>query len=379
MNFAGPTADSVPGFWTAPRTNGCERAQTSTSGREDGCPQSSAEAGAVTRTRAKARLDGASGFSYGPEASTKLSMINGEINKMTKEELQDKMLKMRLNTCGSKDVLKKRIKNHYRKQRLGSSVTSSSEKLKYRYLVVIDYEATCSETNENFVHEIIEFPAILVDTQNMAVCNVFQRFCKPTLNPILTEFCTTLTGISQSQVDKAQLFPEVYLEFEEWMVLNKLGTEHQFAILTDGPWDMARFLKGQTELSELEFPYWAKSWINLRKAYSAFYGVGRVNLQHMLDDLGMKFEGRPHSGLDDAKNIANIVIRLIKDGCVFRTNEYFHEGQVSPPRKGLHKKNSPNKSRMTQVNRDGAGLPDDVPQEGDNMADLFDLIRIQQS
>ena len=81
---------------------------------------------------------------------------------------------MSLFFSGSKDVLKKRIKNHYRKQRLGSSVTSSSEKLKYRYLVVIDYEATCSETNENFVHEIIEFPAILVDTQNMAVV----RTCK---------------------------------------------------------------------------------------------------------------------------------------------------------------------------------------------------------
>lgn len=43
------------------------------------------------------------------------------------------------------------------------------EKVKYKYLVVIDFEATCSETNENFVHEIIEFPAVLVDVHNQAV------------------------------------------------------------------------------------------------------------------------------------------------------------------------------------------------------------------
>ena len=42
------------------------------------------------------------------------------------------------------------------------------------------------------------------------------------------------SNILQSQVDKAQVFQEVYAEFEEWMVLNKLGTEHKFAILTDG-------------------------------------------------------------------------------------------------------------------------------------------------
>ena len=68
---------------------------------------------------------------------------------------------------------------------------------------------------------------------------------------------------------------------------------------------MSRFLKTQTDVSCITFPVWAKQWINLRKAYSDFYNVGRCNLQH-LDDLGMKFEGRPHCGLDDAINSGHI-------------------------------------------------------------------------
>ena len=69
---------------------------------------------------------------------------------------------------GTKDVLKKRLKNFYKRQRLGSSL-KAEDKMRYRYLIVIDYEATCSRTNENFIHEIIEFPAVLIDTESMAV------------------------------------------------------------------------------------------------------------------------------------------------------------------------------------------------------------------
>jgi len=290
---------------------------------------------------------------------------------MAKEDLQQHMKTLHLNACGTKDVLKKRLKNFYKRQRLGSSL-KAEDVMRYRYLVVIDYEATCSRTNENFIHEIIEFPAVLIDTESMAVCNVFQRFCKPRINPRLTEFCTQLTGISQQQVDKAKDFNEVFKEFEEWMSVHKLGTEHKFAVLTDGPWDMARFLKGQTEISGLEFPKWARQWINLRKAYSAFYGVGRVTLQNMLDDLGMTFQGRPHCGLDDAKNIANITVRLLKDGCVLRMNEYFHDTTQFKTRTG--------RKSGGGASKDGCHTePPRVPQEGEDIADLLDLIRIQNS
>lgn len=41
----------------------------------------------------------------------------------------------------------------------------------------------------------------------------------------------------------------------------------------------------------------------------------------MLEHLGMKFEGRAHSGLDDAKNIAQLLLRMITDGADININE----------------------------------------------------------
>ena len=36
---------------------------------------------------------------------------------------------------------------------------------------------------------------------------------------------------------------------------------------------------------------------------------------------GLEFEGSPHSGVDDARNIARILIRLLSDRAYVRVNE----------------------------------------------------------
>lgn len=41
----------------------------------------------------------------------------------------------------------------------------------------------------------------------------------------------------------------------------------------------------------------------------------------MLENLGLHFEGRPHSGLDDSKNIARIMIKMMQDGWEPEFNE----------------------------------------------------------
>ena len=64
----------------------------------------------------------------------------------------------------------------------------------------------------------------------------------------------------------------------------------------------------------------------MRKTYGNFYDTRRVNLQNMLLNLGLAFEGRPHCGLDDSKNIARIVCHLLEDGCPLKENERFDGG-----------------------------------------------------
>ena len=48
----------------------------------------------------------------------------------------------------------------------------------------------------------------------------------------------------------------------------------------------------------------------------------------MIQIIGREFEGRAHSGLDDARNIAYIVQRLLKDGARVVFNEKLAEGNA---------------------------------------------------
>lgn len=41
----------------------------------------------------------------------------------------------------------------------------------------------------------------------------------------------------------------------------------------------------------------------------------------MLNSLDLEFEGHPHSGLDDAKNIARVLVKMLRDGAQIRVNE----------------------------------------------------------
>lgn len=54
----------------------------------------------------------------------------------------------------------------------------------------------------------------------------------------------------------------------------------------------------------------------------------QTKLSSMLEKLGLQYEGRPHSGLDDSRNIAHIAMRMLQDGCQLRINERMHEGQL---------------------------------------------------
>jgi 3'-5' exoribonuclease 1 len=106
----------------------------------------------------------------------------------------------------------------------------------------------CSSSVNFHRHEIIEFPAVLVSTELQQVVDHFQAYCRPVLNPTLSGFCMELTGITQEEVDVADTFPQVLSDFEAWLTKHQLGTKHKFIVVTDGPWDMGRFLYGQCKV-----------------------------------------------------------------------------------------------------------------------------------
>lgn len=64
--------------------------------------------------------------------------------------------------------MKKRLKSHYKKQKLMQSAAEADTY--YDYICVVDFEATCEEDNPpNFLHEIIEFPMVLISTHTLEI------------------------------------------------------------------------------------------------------------------------------------------------------------------------------------------------------------------
>ena len=174
------------------------------------------------------------------------------------------------------------------------------------------------------------------------VVDIFHSFVRPVINPELSEFCHTLTGIEQATVDSADTFPTVHQKFLDWLqVKHRLGQEGRtFMVVTDGPFDMGRFLFLQTQHLGQDFPSYGHRWANLRKTFANFYtpdfhsnsGNAKLpSLKSMLHSLDLEFQGKPHSGLDDSRNIARVLIRLVSDGASIRVNERFVKPNPADP------------------------------------------------
>ncbi|XP_050713231.1 3'-5' exoribonuclease 1-like isoform X3 [Eriocheir sinensis] len=265
---------------------------------------------------------------YSHPVYKELSILNGRINKLNVAQLKSRLREHKLSTSGRIDVLRRRLKAHLRAQKLKEQDEEDKltiqRNLYYDYYLVIDFEATCDDRQNQatYRHEIIEFPAQLVSTKKARVVDEFHSHVRPVVNPKLTTFCTNLTGITQDMVNFAPSFPEVLEKFNVWLEGHKLNTpQARMTVLTDGPWDMGRFLHQQCRISQVPYPSWGKKWINIRKSFSNFYNTKRMCLKDMLTHVGMGFQGQPHCGLDDSRNIARVAIRLLMDGANMRVNE----------------------------------------------------------
>ncbi|KAI0660450.1 exonuclease RNase T and DNA polymerase III [Cubamyces menziesii] len=199
-----------------------------------------------------------------------------------------------------------------------------------RYLLVLDFEATCDDTDKIVPKEemeITEFPTILYDLHDDKVEAVFHEYVRPSLHPQLTKFCTDLTGIQQDTVDAASPFPDVWERYQQFLRShNILGDEPSPAVfLTCGDWDLKTMLPQQLRLSGITETFKFSGsrvlkppfdrWINIKKSYRDFYRLRYPKgMEGMLRHAKMELEGRHHSGIDDCKNILRLVRKMRQDG-----------------------------------------------------------------
>lgn len=213
----------------------------------------------------------------------------------------------------------------------------------YKYLIVVDFEATCFEKpfNRN-KQEIIEFPAVLINLETGVIEKEFHKYLRPIEIPVLSEYCVNLTGISQETVDQGDLFPDVMEEFRKWvkktvkeyqLVLpktKKSNLDGNCAFVTWGNWDFLIQLRNECNRKKIRKPSFFNQWIDLKEIYIE---KGTFKQQFTFGDAleqsGIQFVGRPHNGLDDARNTAALAWKMYNEGCFLRVTKDLNQHELN--------------------------------------------------
>lgn len=180
-------------------------------------------------------------------------------------------------------------------------------KITQDYYLIIDLEATCADDKSirGRDMEIIEIGAVLLNAKTLEIESDYQTFIQPVIHTQLTDFCTSLTSITQQQVDQAPIFPDALKAFQAWF--EPYGS---YLFCSWGNYD-----KNQFELDcdryNIDYPF-PGGHLNIKKEFSAFFETTKkFGMAGALRKLGLELEGVHHRGIDDARNIARIVQTLM--------------------------------------------------------------------
>jgi inhibitor of KinA sporulation pathway (predicted exonuclease) len=180
--------------------------------------------------------------------------------------------------------------------------------MNHKYYLIIDLEATCCdrETIQREEMETIEIGAVLIDADGLKIIDEYSIFIRPKLNPILTEFCKTLTTITQDDVDKAVGYIEAMERFKSWF-----RQYDDFLFCSWGDYDKYQF-KRDCELHKIEYPFGSEH-LNIKKEFAKKQGVKPCGLDRALDMVGLKLLGTHHLGIDDARNMGHLMPYIVGD------------------------------------------------------------------
>ena len=124
-------------------------------------------------------------------------------------------------------------------------------------------------------------------------------------------FCEELNSLTSADVkDMPNLEVTLKENLRAWCKLHKFD-------LTQQPWgswgDYDRVqLYRECARKGLKYPF-ARAHYNIKGMFSMLQGRSKgFGVEKALDILGMEFEGRPHRGVDDARNIANIFSSVLR-------------------------------------------------------------------
>ena len=93
--------------------------------------------------------------------------------------------------------------------------------------------------------------------------STFHRYVRPVRHPLLSVFCTELTGITQDAVSGEDAFERVFADFNAWLAAEAvIGS--RFTFVTCGDWDLKTMLPNQCVDVGVSLPGYFGRWINLK-------------------------------------------------------------------------------------------------------------------
>lgn len=157
-------------------------------------------------------------------------------------------------------------------------------------------------------NEIIEIGAIKVNQYGEAI-DRFEKFVKPTVNPILSGFCKKLTSISQDNVNNADTFPKVIEYFKDWIDI----FEDNYTLCSWGKFDK-NLIQNDCRLHKLEEEWLDDHHIDVKKQYFDNRGIAvHSGLKATVNKEGFEFTGIQHRAIADAENLAKIFAKYIDE------------------------------------------------------------------
>ncbi|GAV85440.1 LOW QUALITY PROTEIN: hypothetical protein CFOL_v3_28876, partial [Cephalotus follicularis] len=164
--------------------------------------------------------------------------------------------------------------------------------------------------------EILEYPVLVLDAKTLDIVD-FHRFVRPTAMSEQRINQYIEGKYWKFRVNRCATCSSITFSLNIWSLKQWLN----FSLLTfpcsnfiSGDWDLKTKVPEQCKVSMIKLPPYFMEWINIKDAYSNFYWTEVSGMRTMLNHSNIPLQGSHHLGIDDTKNIARVLQRMLSDG-----------------------------------------------------------------
>lgn len=177
-------------------------------------------------------------------------------------------------------------------------------------VIIIDLESTCwNDQHGNYNRpdgqqsEIIEIGVCELDVPGRQIVSSESILVCPVRSTV-SEFCTQLTTLTQEQVEAGISLHDACKK------LRKHYRTDRRIWASWGDYDRVQFER-TCKTNEIKYPF-GRTHLNIKTLFALHHALkSEIGMDQALDFLKIKLEGTHHRGVDDAKNIAKLLLTLL--------------------------------------------------------------------